>query len=531
MTELMSRRDFIYLVGKTAGAGAAYNAMIALGLMTAPSVHARPPELPSGSGAGTTVLILGAGIAGMVLAYELRKVGYDCTVLEARSRAGGRVLTLRAGDVVEETDSAQRVEWDSDPHMYFNAGAARIPHHHQGILHYCRELDVPVEVLVNENRSAFLQDDSAFGGKPQIARAVVNDARGFVAELAAKAVNQQRLDRRLSKKDKERLLDFLKDFGALDVSFTYKGSERSGYAVPPGAGMQQGRIKPPIKFEQLLSSDFWHGKVVKMNYGEHYPQSASMLQIVGGMDKISDAFARSLGSLIKYDAEVTQIRKTETGAEVVWKDRKRNGATAAVQAAYVVCTIPLPVLRNIAADFRSDVRTAVAAVPYVPAAKLAFQAERRFWELDHQIYGGISWTSRDIKQIWYPSAGLHQKKGILVGGYIWDDGPGAAFAARSPSQRINDALVDGEHVHTNYRAFVGKGITVAWSKIPWSLGGWADWSGDPGRRQYKTLLAGDGPILFCGEHMSYLNAWQEGAVLSAFHCIGELAARVREKRL
>jgi hypothetical protein len=95
MTELMSRRDFIYLVGKTAGAGAAYNAMLALGLMTAPSVHARPPELPPGSGAGITVLILGAGIAGMVLAYELRKVGYDCMVLEARSRAGGRVLTLK----------------------------------------------------------------------------------------------------------------------------------------------------------------------------------------------------------------------------------------------------------------------------------------------------------------------------------------------------------------------------------------------------------------------------------------------------
>ena len=108
----------------------------------------------------------------------------------------------------------------------------------------------------------------------------------------------------------------------------------------------------------------------------------------------------------------------------------------ALAAEAVICTIPLPVLRNIPADFSPPVRTALAAADYMPAGKVAFQAERRFWELDDQIYGGLSWTTRDITQIWYPSAGLQQAKGILVGAYIWSDKEGDDFAAKAPARRL-----------------------------------------------------------------------------------------------
>ena len=90
-------------------------------------------------------------------------------------------------------------------------------------------------------------------------------------------------------------------------------------------------------------------------------------------------------------------------------------------------------LRAIPADFSPEIRAAIEAVDYVPAVKVAFQAERRFWELDDAIYGGISWTSRDITQVWYPSAGIHQRKGILVGAYIWSDDIGDEFAAMTPA--------------------------------------------------------------------------------------------------
>jgi monoamine oxidase len=160
--------------------------------------------------------------------------------------------------------------------------------------------------------------------------------------------------------------------------------------------------------------------------------------------------------------------------------------------------------------------------------KIAFQAERRFWELDEAIYGGISWTTRDVTQVWYPSAGIHQKQGILVGAYIWSLDIGDKFAAMSPAQRLEHALADGECLHPNYRQHLTRGVSVAWKNIPYSGAAWAEWSQDARAQHFSTLLRGDGPFLFAGEHMSYVNGWQEGAVRSAHYALGDIAARMRQ---
>jgi monoamine oxidase len=75
-------------------AGAAYPAMLALGMLKPSDAHAF--DLP-GSGNGKKVIILGGGLAGMTCAYELTKLGYNCTILEARKRAGGRCFSIRNG--------------------------------------------------------------------------------------------------------------------------------------------------------------------------------------------------------------------------------------------------------------------------------------------------------------------------------------------------------------------------------------------------------------------------------------------------
>src|SRR5262249_45370245 len=146
----------------------------------------------------------------------------------------------------------------------------------------------------------------------------------------------------------------------------------------------------------------------------------------------------------------------------------------------VVITVPLTVLRTIPADFTPEVRAAIVAADYVPAVKVAFQAERRFWELDAAIYGGLSWTSRDITQVWYPSAGIHERKGILVGAYIWSEEPGGKFAAMSPAARLQSTLADGAALHPDYPRQLTKGVSVAWRNIPFSAGAWVEW--DPEAR-------------------------------------------------
>jgi monoamine oxidase len=517
----LSRRDLIHQVGKVGGIAAVYRTMAAMGLLAMPDAYAGPPALPPGK--RRKIVIIGAGIAGMVLAWELRKAGYAPLVLEARARPGGRNWSLRAGDEIRETTSTQRVAWDRGEHMYFNPGPARLPYHHEGILSYCRELGVALEVMSNDNRGALLQNDAAFDGKPVQNRQMVNDIRGYIAELAAKAVNQDALSRAVGNEDKERIRALLRSFGALDRDMAYKGSGRAGYSEPPGGGTQEGTRSQPLDLHRILDAGFWQ---FQTNFGESWDQAATMLQPVGGMGCIGQAFGRRLGGAITYGAEVTALRRSGTGARVIWREAK-TGREHAIETPFVVITIPLPILRTIPADFAPDVRAAIEAVEYIPAGKIAFQADRRFWELDERIYGGISWIARDITQVWYPSAGIHQQKGILVGGYIWSTELGDKFAAMSPAQRVDAALADGERLHPGYRKHLGKAVSVAWKNIPYSGSAWASWSSEARAKYYGLLLKGDGPFLFAGEHMSYITGWQEGAVRSAHFALGDIARRVR----
>jgi monoamine oxidase len=120
----LTRRAFLERLGYAGGVGAAYLGMQALGLLNTPPAAAEPFALPAGSGRGRSIVILGAGIAGLVAAYELRRAGWDVTVLEARDRVGGRVWTIRGGDRVAQTGRPDQVATFSDG-LYFNAGAPR----------------------------------------------------------------------------------------------------------------------------------------------------------------------------------------------------------------------------------------------------------------------------------------------------------------------------------------------------------------------------------------------------------------------
>jgi monoamine oxidase len=490
-------------------------ALMLSGLLPVSTAWAAPPQLPPGSGRGKTVAVLGAGIAGLVSTLLLRRAGYQCTVLEARARPGGRVWTVRSGDTIVETDSTQQVKWTADRDLYFNAGPARLSHHHQGILGYCRDLDVPLETFVNDNRAGLIQIDGKFDGKPQQIRRLAADMRGGVAALAALAAPPD-----------GSLNGLLRAFGGLKRDMTYDGSSRAGYDEGdfPGAGDQAGKPRPPLPLGSLV------GTGLALAFPESWNQAPTMLQPVGGMDRIPYALVRAIGGNIAYQHEVEQITRIGERARVIALDRK-TGKRVAVEADYVICTLPLSVLKSIPADFAPPVKQAIAdgARGYAPTVKVAFEAPRRWWETDDRIYGGISWTSRDIGQIWYPSHGFHGKKGIVIGAYIWDVAAAERYGAMTPDQRRIAAIADGERLHPGYGQLVGAAASVAWAKIPYSLGGWIEWDEVPGGRRtaYPILLAGDGPFHFAGEHMSYVNAWQEGAVQSAHYTVSEIAARAK----
>ena len=313
----MTRRELIWRAAQAGGYSAALVLMRSMDLLASPQGPATPVQLAPNTGRGTKVAIIGAGVAGLIAAYEMRRSGFDCTVLEARTRPGGRNWTICRGDKVEFADgTAQQCAFDEG--QYFNAGAARIPAIHRTILgDRLGELGVPVEVLVNSTRATLLQSDHAFGGRPVEQRQAINDTRGHVAELLAKAIRRGALDEEVTRADRERMLAFSGDVRGSELRVPLQGFKprrREAIAWRRTAGTGRSRA---IGVERAAGRRLLAGHPLRRasrHAGDDVPTGRRY-----GPDP--DAFAQKLGAAVKFGCPVSEIRKTTTGVRIVYDER------------------------------------------------------------------------------------------------------------------------------------------------------------------------------------------------------------------
>ncbi len=524
-TPSLSRRRLLELVGASVGGSATYQFMTRLGFASE-SPYRGPIKL-EGDPKGASVIILGAGLAGMTAAIELKRAGYKINILEYNLRPGGRNWTLRGGDVYTELGGAtQHCEFDAG--LYINPGPWRIPYHHHAILDYCRRFGVTLEPFIQLNHNAFLHSAAAFDGKPQRIRDIKADFEGGVSELLAKATRKGALDEAVSKEDREILLEALRSLGALDKDFRYRAGDASaahrGYAKDPGGGVEAAPINgEPIGLHDILTSRLWRG----LQNFLAYDFQTTMFQPVGGMGRIGEAFARQIPNGIRYGAKVIGVTQNETGVTVAFEDLVAGGAVQEVRADWCVCTLPLSILSQIPINVSARMKAAIDAVPYASAVKFGLQFSRRFWEEDEHIFGGITYTDLPIRQISYPSAGLNAGgKGVLLGGYTFDGPNSYEFTAMAPAERVRRAVDFGAQIHPQYLTEFENGVSVAWSRVPFTLGCAGDWSDEARSAHYNDLCQIDGRIVLAGEHASYIPAWQEGAILSALDAIQRLHKRI-----
>ncbi|MEO1965305.1 flavin monoamine oxidase family protein [Hyphomonas sp.] len=517
-----TRRSALALIGATAGSAALYAAMKSIRHVQ-PSSYKGPIKL-DGDPKGAKVLILGAGLAGMVAALELRSAGYDVQVLEYREKAGGRCWSLRGGDTYTELGGAtQKVSFDGD--NYINPGPWRIPYDHHGVLDYCQRLGVQLEPFIQQNHNAYIHNSKAFGGKPQRFKHIATDYRGQTSELLAKAVDQNRLDDVLTSEDREALIESLRATGALDDTNSYKAGDLSsryrGFGKPPGAGFDGApSASDPISLSDILQSGMW-GRLADADLLDH---QMPMFQPVGGMDMIAQAFAREVGDLIRFNSKVVSLQQDDAGVKVAYEDT-RTGDTLTAEADWCVCTVPFSILGQMDHNLSPELTAAVNNVYYRGSAKWGLEFKRRFWEQDEHIYGGISYTDLPIEMISYPSTGLFTKgPAVLLGGYTWDDAQAFEFNAMQPEDRIKWALEFGSHIHPQYLEEYKTGVSVVWHKVPWVLGCFGIWRDK--ETHYANAVKIDNRVVCAGEHVSYLGAWLEGAIESSLDAIGRLHDKV-----
>jgi monoamine oxidase len=543
----ITRRQLLRGIGALGGAGAVYSAMHAMGLLGGGAALAMGTDttagLPTDSLTGSRVIVIGAGLAGLCSAMRLSRAGAEVTILEATSHIGGRSLTLRHGDSYAERDwdspSTMRFEQvgdvpPNDPGNYFNTGPGRIPQHHERVLDYCRELKVELQPFIYFDAANLAQNDGWNGGKPVQLRRLKNDLRGHIAELLAKAQNQGALDQLIDADDVDAFLSMLQHFGQLSADgaqLFYRGAAiagdnpRSGYRTIPGAVNQPGEPWPTLTLEEVLHSDFWNREMFANL--EFYWQ-ASLMQPVDGMDMIVKGFqraeipgGRTVNDLIETGAPVSSIDVDGDEVVVVTAEGARH------RVDHVVATLSPPLMAQLGGNFMSpSVKQILSRVAIAPACKVGWQGRSRFWEEEDLIYGGISWTKDIITQIWYPSYGFNAPTGVLTGAYNFFD-TALQFEKLDRTERLEAALQGGEKLHAGFRdkVFAKNGVSIAWAKMPYQAGGWANDTAFSQPDVFEDMARSD-PIdrrvYLAGDWFSHWPGWQLGALDSAHHATDKI---------
>jgi monoamine oxidase len=514
-----TRRDFVTRLGQVGGYSAAFTAMQTLGLMPVAGAQWRPIEAAVGVGKGVRVVVLGGGMAGMVAGFELKRLGYTVTVLEANGRPGGRVWTGRRGDKVEFVDgTTQTIAWSAG--NYQNMGAARIPSTHWTILKYCRELKVPLEIEVNTSRSTLLQNDAANDSKPVTQRRMDSDTRGHVSELLAKCVMQGALDADFSAEDKDRMLTMLRSYGDLDKTNKFVGGSailgRAGFRIPPAAGTQVGVVESVLDMKTLLDENMWNGLL----FTEEWHQQATMMQAVGGNDRIPYAFARELGSSVHFNSPVKSFKRVAKGVSVTYT---QGGVDKNLEADYCVVAMPFEILKKLENDLSPAYKSVISGSTPAGSYKIAWES-RRFWEQDYNIYGGLSWLAQGPSPVWYPSANLMAETGVVVSGYKEEQN--TPFWALTMEEKFAASRASVEKLHPGHGKELTKPCYVGWRRMKWFEASWlGTWGG--GRAGYNVLLEPDGPYFMAGDGISNVNAWMEGAALSAKRAVQLISDKVK----
>jgi monoamine oxidase len=340
-----------------------------------------------------------------------------------------------------------------------------------------------------------------------------------VSELLAKATNQGALDAVIRKEDAEKLLA-AEGYGALDKEYRYAASlhtsDYRGYDIDPGGGlMDRAKASQPIALHDVLQSNLW-SQIGAGNLTEFH---STIFQPHGGMDMLPKALAKDLGQAIQYNARVTQIAQNDKAVTVSYT---RNGAPQQVQADWCVCTIPASILAQM------DIRSATRCAP-------AFEALRQLHEDRPGIQAPLLGRGRAhlrrhqlhrpadpadlLPSTGYMSAG----PAVLLGAYAFENSNSYRFSSLTPR---NASAWPWNTAARSIPSTTGIPQRRLRGLAP-HAGSTAAWRLERHLREqhYDNMAQIDNRLVLAGEHISFIPAWQEGAVLSSLDAVQRLHAK------
>jgi len=439
--------------------------------------------LPQGS-AGR-VVVIGAGFSGLAAAYELTRAGYDVTVVEARNRVGGRVISF--SDIV--------------PGKNVEGGGELIGSNHPAWVGYAKQfkldfLDVGEEdaefpIVLNGKRLTADESEALWEEMEAAFKPLLEDASTIDADRPWTAGRAAALDKRTL------------------------GSWIEGLSVSPlcksgiHAMMMADNGVVPEWQSYLGNLAMWKGGGL-----EKYWTDSEVFRCRGGNQQLATKLVAAIGGAkVLTRTPVRSIELTDKGARVALA----TGRT--LEADRVILTAPPSTWNRIAID------------PPLPPGlmpqmgtnvKFLMGLNGTFWRRAELAPDLLS--DGPANMTWHATEG---QKGAGEAMVAFSGGPSAEVCRDWGARRTENYLTELGKVYKGIRAsFTGKARFMDWPGDAWSKASYSFPAPGQVTAQGPTLYDGIGRLHFAGEYASYaFMGFMEGAL----HSGAAVAKRIAEK--
>lgn len=488
--ELLSRRDFLL---STMALTAAVRPLSA--------VEKLVPRFVRGS-QGSRVVIVGAGISGLVASYRLLQAGVDHQIFEANNRLGGRIITQK--------------NFNKEG-MFCELGGEVIDSTQHSILGICEELRVPIE--------DFSETDTGFTkiyfsqGKLRTEEQVQTAAKPLL-KIMLKDMSFMKVDGKLQtptydKKmgpeihalDRMSLVEYLQSKKGSVESWLLDLIQESYESEFGVTAAEQSALNLLALFDDDPS------QVFKM-----YGTSDETKRVVGGNSNLILALQKKIDPKVPMYMGHQLVRVMDRGSsfELTFLTA---GKTKVVTADRVIMTVPFSVLRSVEGinklEFSPAKKRSIAELGYGTDSKLILGFKERFWRKQNGSIPpscGTMFGDFPTQCFWETSRLQKGSHGIMTALF------GGHRGLNPPANVLDMALKDLEKIYSDAsKKWDGNKIFMIWPKMKYAMGSYST----PKVGQYMTIIgaAGEpelgGRMLFAGEHCSVQKqGYMDGAVES-----------------
>jgi monoamine oxidase len=493
-----------------------------------------------------SVVVFGAGIAGLVTAYELRKLGHRVEILEGSERIGGRIYTHYFGDG-----------------QYGELGAMRIPDSQDYTFYYIKKFGLPVGRFYNSNPRAFY---NARGVVTRIEDApktlfplfdLSAEDRALADDGGVGAVVQRYLDMLVNSlsDDAVRSLFDLDDRHPNEI-LARKEIDAQSYLEYLVDNVD---TKDAIDMFGILQSleEIWETSLTIRVRGAAHGQGGNLYEIVGGASLLPEAVGKQVADSVRFGQEICAINAATNPATFTVRDLKTNKVSTR-QSDAIVCTIPFSVLRCIELRGLSQGKlSSIRTLNYASSSKVLLHCSDRFWQRPpYDIFGGSSISQDICRQTYYPNdqhpsyqtpwpksserrdihafilhredealrkhaAGAAPSPGVLLANYAWGM-EARRIGALSLDARLEVMTNAVSAFHPEIAKYVDGGTSIFWDEHRWSKGAYAHPMPYGLEMDFPAALRPEGAVYFAGEHLSAEPGWIQGAIYSALATVLDL---------